>query len=89
MEDPETIEPDDRASQTLLREKLIQALSALGDREQKVLSMRFGIKDGRRQSLEEIGQFFGVTSERIRRIEKRALRKMRHSSSNTDLRKHL
>jgi RNA polymerase primary sigma factor len=82
-------EPEDQASQLLLREKLLQVLTTLDERERQVLSLRYGITDGRKRTLEEIAQVFGVTRERIRQIESKALRKMRHPSRSTKLREYL
>lgn len=72
--------PADAAAFTLLREQLDEVLSTLTTREQKVLRLRFGLEDGRPRTLEEVGQEFGVTRERIRQIEAKALRKLRHPS---------
>jgi RNA polymerase primary sigma factor len=85
IEDPQTVEPDNQASQILLRENLLQELKNLDERERQVLSLRFGINKDREQTLEEIARFFGVSSEGIRRIEKRGLRKMRHSNCSAKL----
>jgi RNA polymerase primary sigma factor len=82
-------EPEDQASQVLLREKLLEVLTTLDERERQVLSLRYGITDGRKRTLEEIAQVFGVTRERIRQIESKALRKMRHPSRSTMLREYL
>lgn len=72
--------PADAAAYVLLREQLDEVLSTLTAREQKVLRLRFGLEDGRSRTLEEVGQEFGVTRERIRQIEAKALRKLRHPS---------
>jgi RNA polymerase primary sigma factor len=72
--------PADAAAYALLREQLDDVLSTLTLREQKVLRLRFGLEDGRSRTLEEVGQEFGVTRERIRQIEAKALRKLRHPS---------
>lgn len=72
--------PADAAAYVLLREQLDEVLSTLTTREQKVLRLRFGLEDGRSRTLEEVGQEFGVTRERIRQIEAKALRKLRHPS---------
>ena len=71
--------PADAAAFTLLKEQLVEVLSTLTDREQKVLRLRFGLDDGRARTLEEVGKEFNVTRERIRQIEAKALRKLRHS----------
>lgn len=71
-------EPTEAASLVLLKEQINQVLSTLTDREEKVLRLRFGLEDGRSRTLEEVGQMFNVTRERIRQIEAKALRKLRH-----------
>jgi RNA polymerase primary sigma factor len=80
IEDPEAVAPADAASMTLLRQKTGDVLKNLTDRERKVLTLRFGLEDGHQRTLEEVGQEFGVTRERIRQIEAKALRKLRHPS---------
>jgi RNA polymerase primary sigma factor len=82
-------EPDDAASQQLLREQLRSILNSLNHRERQVLEMRFGLKDGKSHTLEEVGQAFGVTRERIRQIEAKALRKLRHPLRSRKLRDYL
>jgi RNA polymerase primary sigma factor len=82
-------EPDDAASQQLLREQLRSILNSLNHRERQVLEMRFGLKDGQSHTLEEVGQAFGVTRERIRQIEAKALRKLRHPLRSRKLRDYL
>jgi RNA polymerase primary sigma factor len=82
-------EPDDAASQQLLREQLRSILNSLNNRERQVLEMRFGLKDGQSHTLEEVGQAFGVTRERIRQIEAKALRKLRHPLRSRKLRDYL
>ena len=72
--------PADAASLMLLKEQLNEVLSTLTDREAKVLRLRFGLEDGRSRTLEEVGKEFDVTRERIRQIEAKALRKLRHPS---------
>ncbi|MEW6724500.1 MAG: RNA polymerase sigma factor RpoD [Bacillota bacterium] len=72
--------PSEAASFTMLKEQLEEVLDTLTDREEKVLRLRFGLDDGRARTLEEVGQVFGVTRERIRQIEAKALRKLRHPS---------
>ncbi len=81
--------PADAAAFTLLREELLKVLSTLTDREQKVLRLRFGLDDGRTRTLEEVGKEFNVTRERIRQIEAKALRKLRHPSRSKKLRDFL
>ena len=82
-------EPDDAASAQLLREQLRAILKSLNPRERQVLEMRFGLKDGQSHTLEEVGQAFGVTRERIRQIEAKALRKLRHPLRSRKLRDYL
>jgi RNA polymerase primary sigma factor len=82
-------EPDDAASKQLLREQLRSILNSLNHRERQVLEMRFGLKDGQSHTLEEVGQAFGVTRERIRQIEAKALRKLRHPLRSRKLRDYL
>jgi RNA polymerase primary sigma factor len=82
-------EPDDAASAQLLREQLRSILNSLNHRERQVLEMRFGLKDGQSHTLEEVGQAFGVTRERIRQIEAKALRKLRHPLRSRKLRDYL
>lgn len=77
--------PEEKATQKLLREHLEKALEALTDREQKVLRLRFGFDDGRQRTLEEVGQQFGVTRERIRQIEAKALKKLKHPSRSKNI----
>ena len=72
--------PAEAASHTLLREQLNEVLNTLTEREAKVLKLRFGLEDGKSRTLEEVGQRFEVTRERIRQIEAKALRKLRHPS---------
>jgi RNA polymerase primary sigma factor len=78
--DDDAPEPSDAASLILLKEQIADILSTLTDREEKVLRLRFGIEDGRSRTLEEVGREFNVTRERIRQIEAKALRKLRHPS---------
>ena len=81
--------PADAAAFTMLKEQLEDVLSTLTDREQKVLRLRFGLDDGRARTLEEVGKEFNVTRERIRQIEAKALRKLRHPSRSRKLRDYL
>ena len=81
--------PADAAAFTLLKEQLIDVLKTLTDREQKVLNLRFGLTDGRARTLEEVGKEFNVTRERIRQIEAKALRKLRHPSRSRKLKDYL
>ncbi|MCI8454624.1 MAG: RNA polymerase sigma factor RpoD [Lachnospiraceae bacterium] len=81
--------PVDAATFTLLHEQLMEVLDTLTDREQKVLRLRFGLDDGRPRTLEEVGRVFNVTRERIRQIEAKALRKLRHPSRSRKLKDYL
>lgn len=81
--------PYDQTSRQLLKEHMEEVLSTLSDRERKVLILRFGLEDGRPRTLEEVGTQFGVTRERIRQIEAKALRKLRHPSRSKKLRDYL
>ena len=81
--------PADAAAFTLLKEQLIEVLGTLTEREQKVLRLRFGLDDGRARTLEEVGKEFNVTRERIRQIEAKALRKLRHPSRSLNLKYYL
>jgi len=89
IEDTTELGPVDAASKQLLREQVRSILDSLSDREREVLEMRFGLKDGQAHTLEEVGQFFGVTRERIRQIEAKALRKLRHPYRSRKLRDYL
>ena len=87
--DEDASEPAEAASFTLLKEQLTEVLSTLTPREEKVLRLRFGIEDGRTRTLEEVGKEFNVTRERIRQIEAKALRKLRHPSRSKRLKDFL
>ncbi len=87
--DEDASEPAEAASATLLKEQLVDVLSTLTPREEKVLKLRFGIEDGRTRTLEEVGKEFNVTRERIRQIEAKALRKLRHPSRSKKLKDFL
>ena len=89
IEDHDAPAPADAASFTLLREQLDEVLKTLTTREKRVLELRFGLEDGRSRTLEEVGQHFGVTRERIRQIEAKALRKLRHPSRSKKLKDFL
>ena len=89
IEDEGASEPSEAASFSLLREQLEEVLGTLAPREKKVLELRFGIADGRTRTLEEVGKEFNVTRERIRQIEAKALRKLRHPSRSKKLRDFL
>ena len=87
--DDEAPAPADAASHTLLKEQLTEVLDTLTPREEKVLCLRFGLDDGRPRTLEEVGKEFNITRERIRQIEAKALRKLRHPSRSKLLRDYL
>ncbi len=87
--DNEKQQPQEAATQTLLRQQLSEVMETLTEREYKVLSLRFGLEDGRPRTLEEVGREFNVTRERIRQIEAKALRKMRHPSRSKKLKDFL
>ncbi|MDY5100101.1 MAG: RNA polymerase sigma factor RpoD [Oscillospiraceae bacterium] len=87
--DEDTPAPGEAASFSLLREQLMEVLATLAPREEKVLRLRFGLEDGRTRTLEEVGREFHVTRERIRQIEAKALRKLRHPSRSKKLRDYL
>ena len=87
--DESALEPVDAASKELLREQIRNVMGFLNDREREVLIMRFGLNDGKDHTLEEVGKNFGVTRERIRQIEAKALRKLRHPSRSKSLRDYL
>ena len=87
--DTEMMVPADAAAYSLLKEQLMEVLDTLTDREQQVLRLRFGLDDGRARTLEEVGSQFGVTRERIRQIEAKALRKLRHPSRSKKLKDFL
>lgn len=89
IEDDKIPAPVDAAARQLLREQVRAALLVLNEREREVLEMRFGLHDGQEHTLEEVGKFFGVTRERIRQIEAKALRKLRHPTRSRPLRDYL
>ena len=89
IEDRNALPPVDTASKQLLKEQLSEVLSEMTPREQRVLILRFGLEDGRSRTLEEVGQEFNVTRERIRQIEAKALRKLRHPSRSRRLKDYL
>ncbi|RBR27544.1 RNA polymerase sigma factor SigA [Enterococcus cecorum] len=89
IEDQEATSPAEHAAYELLKEQLEDVLDTLTDREENVLRLRFGIDDGRTRTLEEVGKVFGVTRERIRQIEAKALRKLRHPSRSKQLKDFL
>lgn len=89
IEDQEAIAPMDEAVKEILREQIRNSLASLSERERQVLELRFGLVDGHDHTLEEVSQYFNVTRERIRQIESKALRKLRHPSRSSDLREFL
>ena len=89
IEDDTSPAPAEAASYTLLREQLCEVLATLTPREEEVLKLRFGLKDGRTRTLEEVGKVFNITRERIRQIEAKALRKLRHPSRSKRLKDYL
>ncbi|MGN0804219.1 MAG: RNA polymerase sigma factor RpoD [Candidatus Coproplasma sp.] len=89
IEDDRAVTPSDSVSSTMLKETLITVLSSLTPREEKVLRLRYGVDDGRPRTLEEVGREFNVTRERIRQIEAKALRKLRHPSRSKHLKDFL
>ncbi len=89
IEDIDAVEPMDAAAREMLKEQVQSALSALSERERQVLELRFGLLDGKDHTLEEVSNYFNVTRERIRQIEAKALRKLRHPSRSRDLREYL
>jgi RNA polymerase primary sigma factor len=89
IEDETMPQPIELASQELLKSQISDALSKLTDRERKIIVLRFGLEDGRFRTLEEVGREFGITRERIRQIEAKALRKLRHPSYSRNLRGYL
>jgi len=89
IEDRDSVTTVDAVDHQLLKEQLIDVMSVLNEREQRVLQLRFGLEDGRDRTLEEVGRVFGVTRERIRQIEAKALRKLRYPNISMKLREFL
>ena len=89
LEDEEALEPMDAAAREMLREQVQSALSILSERERQVLELRFGLTDGKDHTLEEVSRYFSVTRERIRQIEAKALRKLRHPTRSKNLKEYL
>jgi RNA polymerase primary sigma factor len=89
IEDVDAPSPMDAAARDMLREQIHHALNSLSERERDVLELRFGLKDGREHTLEEVSRYFDVTRERVRQIEAKALRKLRHPSKSRELRDYL
>ena len=86
IEDKYAVSPSDAATKQLLKLQIDEVLGTLLPREQRILQLRFGLEDGRSRTLEEVGNVFGVTRERIRQIEAKAIRKLRHPSRSRILR---
>ena len=89
IKDEDALEPMDAAAREMLREQVQSALAALSERERQVLELRFGLLDGKDHTLEEVSRYFNVTRERIRQIEAKALRKLRHPTRSQNLREYL
>jgi len=89
VEDQGSLAPTEATSRQLLKEQIDRVLNELTDREKKVLQLRFGLKDGQTRTLEEVGREFNVTRERIRQIEGKALRKLRHPTRSRKLKGYL
>ncbi len=89
IQDDDSPAPEEAVSYTVLREQIIEVLHTLTPREEEVLKLRFGLKDGKTRTLEEVGEVFGITRERIRQIEAKALRKLRHPSRSKRLKDYL
>jgi RNA polymerase primary sigma factor len=89
IEDSGALAPPDAASHQLLKDQVMEVLASLTPRERKVLELRFGLEDGRSRTLEEVGREFNVTRERIRQIEAKALRKLRHPTRSRKLKDYL
>ena len=89
IEDENSPAPVDSASRRMLQEQMSEILDDLPERERRVLSMRFGLEDGTSQTLEDVGKEFNITRERVRQIEARALRKLRHPMHSRKLRDYL
>ena len=87
--DEDAVVPVDAASEALLKEELESVLNTVGAREKRVIQLRFGLLDGHPRTLEEVGREFGLTRERIRQIEAKALSKLRHPSRSGGLREYL
>jgi len=89
IEDVDAVAPVDAAAHEMLREQIKSALSILSEREQNVLELRFGLNNNKEHTLEEVSRYFNVTRERIRQIEAKALRKLRHPTRSRELRDYL
>ena len=89
IKDESNMSPEEYATNEMLKDEISDVLLTLTEREEKVIRLRFGLEDGKSRTLEEVGQLFGVTRERIRQIEAKALRKLRHPSRSRKLRDYL
>ena len=89
IKDERNLSPEEFATNEMLKDEIFQVLETLTEREEKVIRLRFGLEDGKPRTLEEVGQMFGVTRERIRQIEAKALRKLRHPSRSRKLRDYM
>ncbi len=89
IKDERSLSPEEFATNEMLKDEISQVLETLTEREEKVIRLRFGLEDGKPRTLEEVGQMFGVTRERIRQIEAKALRKLRHPSRSRKLRDYI
>ena len=89
IKDKRNMSPEDYATNEILKDEIAEVLLTLTEREEKVIRLRFGLEDGKSRTLEEVGQMFGVTRERIRQIEAKALRKLRHPSRSRKLKDYL
>ncbi len=89
IKDERNVSPEEYATNEMLKDEISQVLLTLTEREEKVIRLRFGLEDGRSRTLEEVGQMFGVTRERIRQIEAKALRKLRHPSRSRKLKDYM
>ena len=89
IKDERNVSPEEYATNEMLKDEIAEVLSTLTEREEKVIRLRFGLEDGKSRTLEEVGQMFGVTRERIRQIEAKALRKLRHPSRSRKLKDYM
>ena len=89
IKDERNLSPEEFATNEMLKDEISQVLETLTEREEKVIRLRFGLEDGKPRTLEEVGLMFGVTRERIRQIEAKALRKLRHPSRSRKLRDYM
>jgi len=87
--DERNMSPEDYATNEMLKDEISEVLLTLTEREERVIRLRFGLEDGKSRTLEEVGQMFGVTRERIRQIEAKALRKLRHPSRSRKLKDYM